>query len=178
MHLPTNLGRTLRRQLRRNAREHGQLTSKHPGCSGRPAFVNETQKEVLVNLNKRIIRQVMVATVAITGLTFGVAAPALAEGHFNSVVIRVNSGFESRQWIDRNSDGEDTRATFFNCNKDDFVVKIMKEDAGPDTEMARESLQCTLRRADAVRAGDVPADEYHFTFVSGSSVTADLTVYW
>lgn len=126
---------------------------------------------------KRNFIRSSVAVIATGGLAFGVAAPVFAEGHFSSYISGWYSGNESRQWINLNLDNTDDRATFSNCNKNDFRMTIYKEDFGPDTNVGSETLQCTSS-ADAVRAGDVPKDEYHFTQKSGSNVSAKVNVYW
>jgi hypothetical protein len=110
-------------------------------------------------------------------MVFGVAGPAMAEGSFNSYLSGWYAGHESRQWINLNLDATDDRATFSSCNKNDFLITIYKEDFGPDTNVGSETLQCTSS-ADAVRAGDVPKDEYHFTLKDGSNINANVTVYW
>lgn len=117
------------------------------------------------------------AGVAAVAITVGVAGPALAEGHFDSYLSGWYEGRESRQWIDLNEDSTNGRATFSDCNKNDFRITIFKEDFGPDTNVGSETMQCTSS-ADAVYAGDVPKDEYHFTLKSGSNISADVTVYW
>lgn len=125
---------------------------------------------------KSFVRASATAT-AIAALAFGVAAPALAEGHFDSYLSGWYEGRESRQWIDNNLDNTNGRATFSGCNKNDFRITIYKEDFGPDTNVGSETMQCKTS-ADAVYAGDVPKDEYHFTLKSGSNINANVTVYW
>ncbi len=130
-----------------------------------------------MNLTRKGIARGAAAIAATAGVTFGLAAPALAEGHFDSYLSGWYADHESRQWVDLNLDNTNGRATFSNCNKNDFRITIYKEDFGPDTNVGSETMQCTSS-ADAVYAGDVPKDEYHFTLKSGSNISADVTVYW
>lgn len=147
--------------------------------SCQPHRVVAVQAEFGEDMQRRIKRGASVAGAVLSAgaLTFGVAAPALAEGHFNSYMGGWYAGTESRQWINLDQDATDDRATFSSCNKNDWRVTIYKEDFGPDTNVGSETLQCTSS-ADAVRAGDVPRDEYHFTLKDGSNVSANVTVYW
>lgn len=116
-------------------------------------------------------------TSAIAGVSFvviGLAEPALAEGSFSSHISSGARGFESRSWQDNNLDNTNGYVNFKNCNSDgpsygtevEVDVGIYKEDAGPDTQVGREVLQCQQggeQSSDSVYEGDVPKDQYHFT---------------
>lgn len=98
----------------------------------------------------------------------GLAGPALAEGTFSSSISKAVPGFESRQWQDNNLDSTNGYVNFKYCTGDiagyivEVDVGIYKEDAGPDTQVGRETLQCQTG-SDSVYSGDVGKDQYHFT---------------
>lgn len=112
---------------------------------------------------------------ALAGASFvivGLAGPALAEGTFSSSISNAATTFESRQWQDNNLDSTNGYVNFKNCQgtiggvQVSVDVGIYKEDAGPDTQVGREWLQCQKgsdKPSDSVYAGDVGKDQYHFT---------------
>jgi hypothetical protein len=128
--------------------------------------------------------------VAVGAIVLGAAAPAFAEGHFQSFMTNWDNGHTSRSWEDLNLDGSDTHATFAAGCTLEFRATIRKENFGPDTNMGDEWIDCG-DYTDAVRVGDVSADDYHFDIsdMSGGSCgkfsctgpTTDVSrvdVYW
>jgi hypothetical protein len=128
--------------------------------------------------------------VACVGATiFGIVAPAFAEGHFYTTNNRWENGDRSDTWTDHNQDGTDTHATFAAGCSQEFRARIRKENFGPDTTVASEFINCQSY-TDAVRAGDVAADQYHFDIndldllcLGGSCVStftdvSRVDVYW
>lgn len=121
-------------------------------------------------------------------VALGIAAPAYAEGDFNSYMNDWSDGDKSRTWQDLNSDGDDTHVTFRDCTRE-FRAYIVRERFGPDTTVADEWINCRSYN-DAVRAGDVAADHYHFDIGGMGAVchsgqctprettVKSLTVYW
>jgi hypothetical protein len=102
-----------------------------------------------------------VAVTCVGAVSLGIVGPAFAEGHFHSYISGWTDGHTSRAWKDLNQDGTNTRATFSTgCNRE-FTSTIRKENFGPDTNMGSEHINC-FSYVDAVTAGDVPADDYHF----------------
>lgn len=113
------------------------------------------------------IKAVTAAVLVIGGL----AAPAAAEGGFDSYMTNWRAGKESRTWEDMNNDGTNGFIQFAKCelHAPDFKVTVYKEDFGPDTAVSSGWIyQCFTgptppgghRR---LYFGDVAKDEYHFT---------------
>lgn len=129
-----------------------------------------TVSEKLVNMQRLgNLKKLGPASVGFFAILIGFALPAYAEGNRTTYMSGYKDGDESRQWVDRNTDGTDTRAVFFfRCTRE-FRAYIYREDAGPDTNMGSEWIDCQSYD-DAVRVGDVPADEYHFTITGLGSV--------
>jgi hypothetical protein len=129
-----------------------------------------------IRFNQRA-KRVAAGAVTVGGLVFGIGAPALAEGHFDSYLSNWGNGHESRQWIDLDQDNTDNRATFSNCSEK-FRVNIFREDAGPDTKEGTEEMQCATSKDAVYYPREGHKDEYHFTVQEASSVDANVSVYW
>lgn len=124
------------------------------------------------------IRTIAAAVVCTGACALGLATPAVAEGHFSSWMSAWSAGDESRQWVDANNDNTNGYAQFSKCSANDFLIKIYKEDFGPDTVVGSEKMQCltgSSQTLDRVYEGDVGKDEYHFTLKS--SVPGGLYVH-
>ncbi|GAA2725700.1 hypothetical protein CAE01nite_20560 [Cellulomonas aerilata] len=120
----------------------------------------------------RGLRGQLIAALVATS-TVVVAAPALAEGSFNSTVSGVRVGFESRSWADRNVDGAATRARITACSVGGVGIGIFRERFGPDALIARGST------CDAyVSGGRVASGNYHFTVerIGGSNLNGNVRV--
>lgn len=145
--------------------------------------VPSSKGEVMLSIRwSHRTRRLAAGAVGVGGLVFGIGAPALAEGHFESYLVNWGDGKSSRQWIDNDDDATSNRATFNYCSEQ-FRVNIFREDWGPDTKEGTETVQCAGSTKDAVyypREGH--RDEYHFTIQeasdNGTYVDADVVVYW
>lgn len=89
------------------------------------------------------------------------------------------NGDQSSSWHDSNTDSTNTHVTFYyNCRA--FPrMRIRKENFGPDTTVGEEEIDCAAYD-DAVYAGDVPADNYHFDVQLPvfRNITGDYRIYW
>ena len=72
-----------------------------------------------------------------------------------------NDGDPGATWHDYNKDSTDTHVTFYQGCTHEFTARIRKENFGPDDTIATEYINCGSYD-DAVRAGDIGAEDYHF----------------
>ena len=95
----------------------------------------------------------------------GMAVPAFAEGSFTSSLSGVHVGFESRRWVDKNSDNVNTSIYFSSCNRS-TNVKVKADVFGPDPVMG-EGNPCGSTKY----YGDLPSNDYYFVISSISGST-------
>lgn len=123
----------------------------------------------------RISGKKFLPVAAIGLVTFGVVAPAFAEGSRTGTMTNWTDGDSSNSWADHNSDGATTSVLFYQGCKHDFDARIRKENFTWDTTMASERINCTSYN-DAVVGGDYAADNYHFD-VHESYTAAGMVIY-
>ena len=106
----------------------------------------------------------------------------LENGHME----KWTDGDRGPTWHDSNIDNVITNVTFYSVCRHNFDARIRKERFGPDGTVGSERINCTSYD-DAVYAGDVPADDYHFDVSEYSCsvaacfypyLTGDYTEYW
>lgn len=119
-------------------------------------------------MNRHRVRKLAAITTGIAALTFGLAAPALAESTVFGHMSGWGDGHASSSWHDYNTDSTNTHVTFYDSCTKEFTGRIRRNNFGPDTTMGSEWINCTSYD-DAVYAGDVPSDDYHFDVQLSSS---------
>jgi hypothetical protein len=101
------------------------------------------------------------------------ASPALAEGSFTSSLSNVLTGFNSRSWTDKNSDGTSTRITLSQCTDParggkgaNTRLQLTRERGGvlPDKQVGdRKTFYCSSSAYGDW--GRVARGKYHFTVI-------------
>lgn len=127
---------------------------------------------------------------ALTGLAFatlvaGIPGTAGAEGSWSSSLSGVRSGYTSRQWTDRNSDGASTTAQLSGCSRSDganFFLDVelrRRRSFAPDVSYGRKNVNsCTFTNPTVSwgrpGSGDFFFQFWHYDFgtVSARSVVA------
>lgn len=96
------------------------------------------------------------------------AAPANAEGHFETSVSGVSDGFRTRGWVDRNIDGYNTEITAATCLNDPHgspgkVEMTLRRELSmkPDPDLGSRSLNKCYGGWDRGGWGRQAAGNYH-----------------
>lgn len=110
-------------------------------------------------------------------------AAAFAEGGFDSSLSNVRSGFTSRQWTDRNSDGANTTTKVSGCSRSDGATFLLEVELRkrrsflPDVSYGRKNVSSCTGGAPTANWGNPGSGDFfdqfwHYDFgtVSASSV--------
>lgn len=103
----------------------------------------------------------LMAVLAAVLIAVGVAAPAIAEGHRQSLMKNWQDGDASSNWADKNLDATKTHVTFNSCSREFKATIRQTIPLRPDPSVGSEWINCRSY-ADAVYAGDLKAANYHF----------------
>jgi len=137
------------------------------------------------NRTDRRALRVLVGVAAATATLLLGAPLVAAEGSFNSSMSGVLTGFTSRTWGDRNSDGNATRITLRNCTHNwspqapkSSELQLTRETPWwqPDENRGRKTFNCgSSATGDWGRQGN---SSYHFTVtkIAGLSSGPSLSV--
>lgn len=124
---------------------------------------------------KKITKKHMGAAGLVVAL-LATTLPAIAEGQWTSYLSGVGTGFNSRSWIDNQSDSAATKVTLSGCTMTtggtftSVDIRLYRE-AGwlPDQSVAVLRNYCGTSNF----GSNLPADNYHFTIerINGSTST-------
>lgn len=102
--------------------------------------------------------------------TLALAAPAMAEGGFESSISGGQDGFLSRIWYDGNTDNISTNIYFSGCDRANQNVGLYRQVTGIDPNLGTKTL-CSNRKG---YWGDLRADDYRFKLIGGSNIDIDF----
>lgn len=102
--------------------------------------------------------------------TLAHAAPAMAEGGFESSISGGQDGFLSRIWYDGNTDNISTNIYFSGCDRANQNVGLYRQVTGIDPNLGTKTL-CSNRKG---YWGDLRADDYRFKLIGGSNIDIDF----
>lgn len=109
------------------------------------------------------------AALAVTAVLAG-PVPAYAEGSWTSSLGNVRSGFISREWSDRNSDGVVTKTSLSGCSRDDgatFALSVdlrRKRSLQPDVSYGRKNVAACKGGTGTGTWGDQTSGTYFLQF--------------
>jgi hypothetical protein len=130
------------------------------------------------SIRGKAVAVTMVLTSVLTTVSAMAFAPsAAAEGDFESSLVSVRAGFESRRWHDNNRDSVSTGIHFANCTSNPEVTLYEDRNLLPDRKVGDSQIAwCLNTNGQWLQWGDLAAGNYYFEISDTRSTNGYLSV--